>query len=1776
MESLSQPNNRYIKQGGIHMKKALSILLALATVFSVVAIGISGTPHISAEETYTEGNFVYEITNPYGTTLAATVTDYTDKAFTGEIVIPETLGEYPVWYIAADSFKGCQCTAVSISASVKTIDPEAFAYDMPNMERFTVDTNNTDFFSNDTGILYMRNKRSGGIKDIVAYPKNAPYTSLEIDRTTGIIGPFAFAEAKNLKSITFAYGSLGTYYRLEKYSFYNAKSLETVEIKSCLQTIGDYAFEGCSSLTSVSILKYLTGDAKIGWDSFKDTPFINNPENYDEDGVLYIGNHLIATLPEADKEYYAIKPGTNSVAGGAFRWNSLKEVYLPADIEYIRSNPFARCPNIEKFTVDPEGDFSVNEHGVLYNYHRIVAYPNGIYRTCYVVEQKQLEIMDYAFYQSPIKVFYFPTKLDYAGIYYLALGGDTVTDIYFEGTEEDWIDDLLYVKKRYEKDTTAEDVAEFHFETYSQDEHKVTIGSDMQVTCSCGYTDSYAAPDGSYAENSFVYDVVDGNAIIKSYIYKNSTDALVIPENLGGYPVTEIDCDFRDYKFTSVHIPSNVNKIREGAFAYALNNEEFTVAVNNTVFGTDNGALIDVAGYSLFAYPPASSATEYVVPNSVTGIMPYAFCGAKNLKTVTMPRNNSGLYYMYTVGIIFDGAFMNSSVETVNIEGNDFFWMGNEVFKNSQLKEINFSLSKEHLGDNEAFPYTFGYDVFEGTPFLANAVYDGNGVFYYNDILIATKKEAGKSDYRIKDGTIAVAGNAFKWSNLESVNIPASVKCIGNGAFSGASNLRTVTVDSNNKFFSIDDYGVLYNKKNTKLVAFPAAIENICYAVPEGVTEIRDLAFGNVQYLERINIPLDVTTIGKYAFGMGDFEHVSEIQYEGTKSDWSDLRADYSDLEWSCYESSFNKVFNTYIGGEHITSCDVTDSTCEETGTKDYSCTCGYQYVVTIPAKGHSREKEYRVMYEPTCTSSGHLRLYCSRCDEMLDFKYPPALGHDKVLVEYIYPTCEEKGKNHYRCTRCEQDFYEDVEDALGHSSSEETVKIDPTCTEDGGLYYVCERCGEPNLGDCAEVYPATGHTEGEWKRTQEPTCRRKQIDTLYCAVCNGVIETKTGDYGTHKYVESVITQTCTYKKVYVYCAGGCGDSYYEEVASTKDAIFGENEHGIGHIVEDVVTEPTCSEPGRSYKQCTVCGATVGEVTETEEALGHSGPETVIRDATCSEEGLKSLTCTVCGEVVEEAIPQIAHTFGEWKYESGNTFTGVCSVCGENFDSLEVEISFNESSVILYEEASKKLSVTVTENISDNIVFSSSDSNIVTVYSNGKISAKAPGKAVITARIEGTEIIATCEVTVNPKYFSVKWIVNGSIIDCDYIEKGTKIEVPDDPEIPGYVFAGWTPSVPETMPETELTFTAVFEPVTYTATFMHGEEVIGTDEFIVSDESLDYPEIEAKEHYDWIWDNDEIIAGDIVVNGGYVPTVYTATFVADGVTIEEIKFNVENQTVVAPEIPQKEGYTVAWEEHEFVLADFTVNAVYSPVIYTASFYCENKLVLTKKFTVETNIRQLAPPKVSPRAGYSVEWDEYSIVARDIEVNARYVPIVYTAQFIADEEVISTQEFTVETESLAEPDVPQKAGYIAYWSYYKIEPKNITIVAKYDFPEVIMTSKKTIDVGESYRLIPSCNFEATEKSWVSSDTSVATVNKQGVVTAVGKGECKITVTCYGKDSFGNDINDSKSTTIVVNGNSKTETSKRSFRELFDEFFGVTLHDLVYNLKEIMLVLLRYSY
>lgn len=235
----------------------------------------------------------------------------------------------------------------------------------------------------------------------------------------------------------------------------------------------------------------------------------------------------------------------------------------------------------------------------------------------------------------------------------------------------------------------------------------------------------------------------------------------------------------------------------------------------------------------------------------------------------------------------------------------------------------------------------------------------------------------------------------------------------------------------------------------------------------------------------------------------------------------------------------------------------------------------------------------------------------------------------------------------------------------------------------------------------------------------------------------------------------------------------------------------------------------------------------------------------------------------------------------------------------------------------------------------------------------------------------------------------------------------------------------------------------------------------------------------------------------------------------------------------------------------------------------------NGLLYTVRFKVIDESITKVPVSISYSQAdtYNENWED---VMLNIDMGTISIKREYTAQFVADGIVISTQKFTIDTEKLAEPEIPQKAGYIARWNYYEIKEENLTINAKYDLPATLMLSKRTIKVDDTIRLLPSCNYETTRKVWSSSNTSVAVVDNYGNVTAVGEGKCTIRVICYGEDFFGNEIKSSASTKIVVNEKSPAKDFKERFREAFYEFFEVKLYDIVENLKKFLIVLFTYAY
>jgi hypothetical protein len=145
----------------------------------------------------------------------------------------------------------------------------------------------------------------------------------------------------------------------------------------------------------------------------------------------------------------------------------------------------------------------------------------------------------------------------------------------------------------------------------------------------------------------------------------------------------------------------------------------------------------------------------------------------------------------------------------------------------------------------------------------------------------------GLGSVTIPNGVTGIGGDAFAGTGLTSVTIPDSLTSIGDGAFSGCTSLTgvtipngvssigyqafagclslaAITVDAPNLFYSSED-GVLFNKSQTTLIAFPAGRAGT-YTIPNSVTRIGDYAFYGCGSLTNVTIPDSVTSVGDDAF----------------------------------------------------------------------------------------------------------------------------------------------------------------------------------------------------------------------------------------------------------------------------------------------------------------------------------------------------------------------------------------------------------------------------------------------------------------------------------------------------------------------------------------------------------------------------------------------------------------------------------------------------------------------------------------------------------------------------------------------------------------------------------------------------------------------------------------------------------------------------------------------------------------------------------------------
>ncbi len=287
-----------------------------------------------------------------------------------------------------------------------------------------------------------------------------------------------------------------------------------------------------------------------------------------------------------------------------------------------------------------------------------------------------------------------------------------------------------------------------------------------------------------------------------------------------------------------------------------------------------------------------------------------------------------------------------------------------------------------------------------------------------------------------------------------------------------------------------------------------------------------------------------------------------------------------------------------------------------------------------------------------------------------------------------------------------------------------------------------------------------------------------------------------------------------------------------------------------------------------------------------------------------------------------------------------------------------------------------------------------------------------------------------------------------------------------DLEKTGYNFLGWftdenfTNEITEIPVGTtgEINLYAKWEIIEYTATFMDGTTVVEEVRFTVETESIDEPAVPDHVGYSGEWEDYTLGTEDITINAVYTAIEYTATFMDGTTVVEEIKFTVETESIEEPAVPNHVGYNGEWEDYELALEDITIDAVYTVIEYAATFMDGTTVVKEVKFTVETE--SIDEPTVPNHVGYIGEWEDYTLGTESITVDAVYTIVTYNIEYLNTKDLDSEnpETYTIESETVVLKDL-SKDGY-TFDGWYNNAGNKVERIEKGSHDDLTLTARWT--------------------------------------------------------------------------------------------------------------------
>ena len=888
-----------------YLKQLLAALLLLCSAV------------VSAHDFEVDGIY-YNITDETNKTVEVTFKGDSQSSYaneySGNVIIPSSVSyngnTYSVTSIGYSAFYGCTgLTSVEIPNSVTSIGQHAF--------------------SSCTGLTSITIPNSVTSIEKWAFSYCTGLTSVTIPNSVTTIGAYAFYNCTGLTSVTIpnSVTSIG------EDAFYHCTGLTNVTIPNSVTSIGYSAFQGCTGLTSIVVdEENSVYDSREGCNAIirtaTNTLVIGCKNTTIPNSVTSIGDYAFQGCTGLTS--ITIPNSVTSIGDYAFQGcTSLTSITIPNSVTSIESHAFDGCSGLTSVTI-PNSVTTIEQQAFSYcTGLTSVTIPNsvttiGAYAfynctglTSVTIPNSVTSIRTYAFYnctgfkeiyslaETPATI-YSDTFNDYSATLYVPAGAKAAYQ-----AANYWKNFTNIVEMTEEVDSKIDLGAcgENLNCVFDNATNTLYITGTGKMT---NYSSFTSVPWYDYLETITSVVIGDGVTSIGNNAFRGCTGltSVTIPNSvttIGNW--TFYNCS----GLTSVTIPNSVTSIGHSAFSGCSGLTSITIPNSVTTiesFAFNNCSMLKVVyNNSSLNITKGSSSNGYVAYYALAVITDenrddydlqgdYLFSTIDGTPTllayigtnaeITLPENYNGNNY-----VVGEKAFYGcTSITSVTIPNSVTSIASMAFYKCSMLKVVynnsSLNITKGSSSNGYVAYYALAvitdenrddYDLqgdylfstIDGTPTLLAYIgtnaeitlpenYNGNnyvvGEKAFYDCTSITSIE-------IPGSVTSIGSNAFyNCSGLISIEIPGSVTSIGSNALYNCSGLTSITISSVNTVYdSRNNCNAIIETATNKLIV---GCNNA--TIPNSVTSIESHAFYNCSGLTSVTIPNSVTSIGSYAF----------------------------------------------------------------------------------------------------------------------------------------------------------------------------------------------------------------------------------------------------------------------------------------------------------------------------------------------------------------------------------------------------------------------------------------------------------------------------------------------------------------------------------------------------------------------------------------------------------------------------------------------------------------------------------------------------------------------------------------------------------------------------------------------------------------------------------------------------------------------------------------------------------------------------------------------